>query len=339
MTTCVYETDVLFSESTLSYLLEAGPEVKQSALSKMITEVKELLEKLKRFIQETVFRKRVKAVEDAVKKNPELGEKKVKVVDIDNQLKVEEEFVKDLKKAKTPADVEKAKAKRKKALKIVAAAAVTITIAAGLLHIKNTRSRAKSLCDEYQKIVDLAEDNQKVPLLTDSRKAPLRLTDSRYQKVPLLTDGRDKRAKSLRDEYQKLLDLASDNANQVDAAHSQYYKKINKVSKSVRDKIRHEVSDRNDMQASKRKHKLLNLKVTSQDAITILDDDYFGRLFDLRKSYNPADVEKISQSKELYEEQLKIVREITKELNTSMTETMKSMSDITEKFINAVQEI
>lgn len=157
MTTCVYETDVLFSESTLSYLLEAGPEVKQSALSKMITKVKELLEKLKRFIQETVFRKRVKAVEDAVKKNPELGEKKVKVVDIDKKLKVEEEFVKDLKKAKTPADVERAKAKRKKALKIAAVAAAAITIAAGLLHIKNTRTRAKSLCDAYMQVIEDAE--------------------------------------------------------------------------------------------------------------------------------------------------------------------------------------
>lgn len=157
MTTCVYENDVLFSESTLSYLLEAGPEVKQSALSKMIARVKELLEKLKRFIQETVFRKRVKAVEDAVKKNPELGEKKVKVVDIDKKLKVEEEFVKDLKKAKTPADVERAKAKRKKALKIAAVAAAAITIAAGLLHIKNTRSRAKSLCDAYMQVIEDAE--------------------------------------------------------------------------------------------------------------------------------------------------------------------------------------
>ena len=157
MNTCVYETDVLFSESTLSYLLEAGPEVKQSALSKMIAKVKELLEKLKRFIQETVFRKRVKAVEDAVKKNPELGEKKVKVIDIDKKLKVEEEFVKDLKKAKTPADVEKAKAKRKKALKIVAAAAAAITIAAGLLHIKNTRTRTKNLCAAYSQVIDDAE--------------------------------------------------------------------------------------------------------------------------------------------------------------------------------------
>ena len=157
MTTCVYENDVLFSESTLSYLLEAGPEVKQSALSKMIAKVKELLEKLKRFIQETVFRKRVKVVEDAVKKNPELGEKTVKVVDIDKKLKVEEEFVKDLKKAKTPADVEKAKAKRKKALKIAAVAAAAITIAAGLLHIKNTRSRAKSLCDAYMQVIEDAE--------------------------------------------------------------------------------------------------------------------------------------------------------------------------------------
>ena len=157
MTTCVYETDVLFSESTLSYLLEAGPEVKQSALSKMIAKVKELLEKLKRFIQETVFRKRVKAVEDAVKKNPELGEKKVKVVDIDKKLKVEEEFVKDLKKAKTPADVEKAKAKRKKALKIAAVAAAAITIAAGLLHIKNTRTRTKNLCEAYSQVIEDAE--------------------------------------------------------------------------------------------------------------------------------------------------------------------------------------
>lgn len=157
MNTCVYENDVLFSESTLIYLLEAGPEVKQSALSKMISKVKELLEKLKRFIQETVFRKRVKAVEDAVKKNPELGEKKVKVIDIDKQLKVEEEFVKDLKKAKTPADVEKAKAKRKKALKIAAVAAAAITIAAGLLHIKNTRTRTKNLCDAYSQVIDDAE--------------------------------------------------------------------------------------------------------------------------------------------------------------------------------------
>lgn len=157
MNTCVYETDVLFSESTLSYLLEAGPEVKQSALSKMIAKVKELLEKLKRFIQETVFRKRVKAVEDAVKKNPELGEKKVKVIDIDKQLKVEEEFVKDLKNAKTPADVEKAKAKRKKALKIAAVAAAAITIAAGLLHIKNTRTRTKNLCDAYSQVIEDAE--------------------------------------------------------------------------------------------------------------------------------------------------------------------------------------
>lgn len=157
MTTCVYETDVLFSESTLSYLLEAGPEVKQSALSKMISKVKELLEKLKRFIQEIVFKKRVKAVEDAVKKNPELGEKKVKVVDIDKTLKVEEEFVKDLKKAKTPADVEKAKAKRKKALKIAAVAAAAITIAAGLLHIKNTRTRTKNLCEAYSQVIDDAE--------------------------------------------------------------------------------------------------------------------------------------------------------------------------------------
>ena len=159
MTTCVYETDVLFSESTLIYLLEAGPEVKQSALSKMISKVKELLEKLKRFIQETVFRKRVKAVEDAVKKNPELGEKKVKVVDIDKKLKVEEEFVKDLKNAKTPADVEKAKAKRKKALKIAAVAAAAITIAAGLLHIKNTKTRTKNLCDAYMQVIGNAEES------------------------------------------------------------------------------------------------------------------------------------------------------------------------------------
>ena len=159
MNTCVYETDVLFSESTLSYLLEAGPEVKQSALSKMISKVKELLATLKRFIQETVFKKRVKAVEDAVKKNPELGEKEVKVIDIDKKLKVEEEFVEDLKKAKTPADVEKAKAKRKKALKIAAVAAAAITIAAGLLHIKNTRSRAKSICDAYMQVIGNAEES------------------------------------------------------------------------------------------------------------------------------------------------------------------------------------
>lgn len=333
MTTCVYETDVLFSESTLSYLLEAGPEVKQSALSKMIAKVKELLEKLKRFIQETVFRKRVKAVEDAVKKNPELGEKKVKVVDIDKQLKVEEEFVNDLKKAKTPADVEKAKAKRKKALKIVAAAAAAITIAAGLLHIKNTRSRAKSLCDEYQKVLDQADDNQKKVYL---------LTDSRYQKVPLLTDGSDKRAKSLRGEYQKLLDQTYVNADQVDAAHSQEYAKISKVGKMVRDKLSHEIPDKKDLRASKRELKRRDLLWKAHDDVTKLTDDYLDRIFKLRDSYNPADAENVkrfSQSKELYEEQLAIVREITKEINTSMIETMKSMGDVTEKYMNAMKNI
>lgn len=332
MTTCVYETDVLFSESTLSYLLEAGPEVKQSALSKMIAKVKELLEKLKRFIQETVFRKRVKAVEDAVKKNPELGEKTVNVVDIDKKLKVEEEFVKDLKKAKTPADVEKAKAKRKKALKIVAAAAVTITIAAGLLHIKNTRNRAKSLCDEYQEIVDRADDNLKV--------TPL-LTDSRHQKVLLLTDGSDKRAKSLRDEYQKLQDLADDSMDRVSKTYSHYYGTKMKVQKSVRERIKKEMPEKSDKRAA-RNRKLFDLGGTAYHDLENLDEDYVDRISTLTKSFDPTDAENIkrfSQSKELYEERLELVREITKEINTSMAGTMKSMSDITEKFINAVQEI
>ena len=334
MTTCVYETDVLFSESTLSYLLEAGPEVKQSALSKMITKVKELLEKLKRFIQETVFRKRVKAVEDAVKKNPELGEKTVKVVDIDKKLKVEEEFVKDLKKAKTPADVEKAKAKRKKALKIAAVAAVTITIAAGLLHIKNTRSRTKSLCNEYQEIVDLAIDTQKV--------SPPLLTDSRHQKVPLITDGSDRRAKSLRDEYQKLKDLADSSIRQVSVSYTQHNHKKDKASKSVRERIRQEMPDKNDKRASTRKRKLTNLGVEADGTILTLGDDYIDRISTLVKPYDPTDAENIkrfSQSKELYEKRLDLVREITKEINTSMTETMKSLDYVTETFINAIQEI
>lgn len=331
MNTCVYETDVLFSESTLSYLLEAGPEVKQSALSKMISKVKELLEKLKRFIQETVFRKRVKAVEDAVKKNPELGEKKVKVVDIDKKLKAEEEFVKDLKKAKTPADVEKAKAKRKKALKIAAVAAAAITIAAGLLHIKNTRGRTKSLCDEYQKLLDLADDNQKVPLLTD-----------RHQKVPLLTDGSDRRAKSLHDEYQKLQDLADSNIDQVSRSYTQHNNKKNKAIKSVRERIRQEMPDKNDKRAYTRRRKLTNLGVEAYGTIITLGDDYIDRTSTLVKSYDPADAENIkrfSQTKELYEKRLDLVREITKEINTSMTETMKSLDYVTETFINAIQEI
>lgn len=332
MTTCVYETDVLFSESTLSYLLEAGPEVKQSALSKMIAKVKELLEKLKRFIQETVFRKRVKAVEDAVKKNPELGEKTVKVVDIDKKLKVEEEFVKDLKKAKTPADVEKAKAKRKKALKIAAVAAAAITIAAGLLHIKNTRNRAKSLCDEYQEIVDRADDNLKV--------TPL-LTDSRHQKVLLLTDGSDKRAKSLRDEYQDLQDLADDNMDQVSRAHTFYYNTKRKVQKNVRERIKKEMPDKSDKRDA-RHRKLRDLGIATGNDLENLGEDYIDRISTLKKSYNPTDVENIkrfSQSKELYEKRLELVHETMKEINMSMTETMKSMSDVTEKFINAVQEI
>lgn len=300
MTTCVYETDVLFSESTLSYLLEAGPEVKQSALSKMIARVKELLEKLKRFIQETVFRKRVKAVEDAVKKNPELGEKKVKVVDIDKKLKVEEEFVKDLKKAKTPADVERAKAKRTKALKIAAVAAAAITIAAGLLHIKNTRSRAKSLCDEYQKLLDLAEDTNK-------------WVSSEYNDQYDIMNSATKTAKSI---------IKSDMSDDSKFAGDNYA-----LSRSAR-----------------REGKLLDLRQSAGKKLEDLNDAYHIRAkrSALKKSYNPDDAEnvkKYSRSKKQYEGQMELVRGIAKELNTSMTETMKSMSDVTEEYVKALQTI
>ena len=300
MTTCVYETDVLFSESTLSYLLEAGPEVKQSALSKMISKVKELLEKLKRFIQETVFRKRVKAVEDAVKKNPELGEKKVKVVDIDKKLKVEEEFVKDLKKAKTPADVERAKAKRKKALKIAAVAAAAITIAAGLLHIKNTRSRAKSLCDEYQKLLDLAEDKNK-------------WVSSEYNDQYDIMKSATKTAASI---------IRSDMSDDSKFAGDNY------------------ALDR----YTRRQGKLLDLRQSAGKKLNDLNDAYHIRAkrSALKKSYNPDDAEnvkKYSRSKKQYEGQMELVRGIAKELNTSMIETMKSMSDVTEEYVKALQTI
>ena len=284
MTTCVYETDVLFSESTLSYLLEAGPEVKQSALSKMISKVKELLEKLKRFIQETVFKKRVKVVEDAVKKNPELGEKEVKVIDIDKKLKVEEEFVKDLKKAKTPADVEKAKAKRKKALKIAAVAAAAITIAAGLLHIKNTKTRTKNLCDEYQ----------------------------------------------------KLLDLADDSIRQVNTAFDDYSRKVNTAS-------------------TKAKEQFLDSKNYSKlGLITNSDHGTSKQLHDARREHgwlssspkrlgiDPADTDDIklfAKRKTVYDARISMVRTLTEQINTSMTETMKTMGDVTETHMKALQSV
>lgn len=157
MTTCVYETDVLFSESTLSYLLEAGPEVKQSALSKMIAKVKELLEKLKRFIQETILNKKMKEVDNAAKKNPKLAEKEVKIPDMDKILKVEEEFAKDLSNAKTVNDVEKAKQKRKKARKIAVVATITITVASALVYMRGVSKRARKLHETYNHVMDVCD--------------------------------------------------------------------------------------------------------------------------------------------------------------------------------------
>lgn len=157
MTTCVYETDVLFSESTLSYLLEAGPEVKQSALSKMIARVKELLEKLKRFIQETILNKKMKEVDNAAKKNPKLAEKEVKIPDMDKILKVEEEFAKDLSNAKTVNDVEKAKQKRKKARKIAVVATITITVASALVYMRGVSKRARKLHETYNHVMDVCD--------------------------------------------------------------------------------------------------------------------------------------------------------------------------------------
>ena len=157
MTTCVYENDVLFSESTLSYLLEAGPEVKQSALSKMIARVKELLEKLKRFIQETILNKKMKEVDNAAKKNPKLAEKEVKIPDMDKILKVEEEFAKDLSNAKTVNDVEKAKQKRKKARKIAVVATITITVASALVYMRGVSKRARKLHETYNHVMDVCD--------------------------------------------------------------------------------------------------------------------------------------------------------------------------------------
>lgn len=157
MNTCVYETDVLFSESTLSYLLEAGPEVKQSALSKMIAKVKELLEKLKRFIQETILNKKMKEVDNAAKKNPKLAEKEVKIPDMDKILKVEEEFAKDLSNAKTVNDVEKAKQKRKKARKIAVVATITITVASALVYMRGVSKRASKLHETYNHVMDVCD--------------------------------------------------------------------------------------------------------------------------------------------------------------------------------------
>lgn len=283
MNSCVYETDVLFSESTLTYLLEAGPEVKQSALSKMISKVKELLEKLKRFIQETVFRKRVKAVENVVKKNPELGEKTVKVVDIDKKLKVEEEFVKDLKKAKTPAEVERAKAKRKKALKIAAVAAAAITIAAGLLHIKNTRTRTKTLCDEYQKLLDLADDN-------------IRQVDTAF------------------DDYSRKVDKASVKAKEQ-LLDSKNYSKLGLITN-------YDHGTSKQLRDAKREHdwisgspKRLGIDPTDTDGI---------KLFAKRKNYDAR---------------IRVVQMLTEQINTSMTETMKTMGDVTETHMKALQSV
>lgn len=300
MTTCVYENDVLFSESTLSYLLEAGPEVKQSALSKMIAKVKELLEKLKRFIQETVFKKRVKAVEDAVKKNPELGEKKVKVVDIDKTLKVEEEFVKDLKKAKTPADVEKAKAKRKKALKIVAAAAAAITIAAGLLHIKNTRNRVKSICDGYYQVIEYANESIRnseaymFKLATDLDSAFPEPDEKRYSLYQRFEDGYHRFGDDPSPKVQKMKDVKSNTARQLAKKHLDH--------KSF-------VDSKTDSWISEYSKKIA------------------------------SNYEKIAKSKKLYNEYDKTIHSVLNSIAESENTVLKSMDKISKQCIDALHDI
>ena len=129
--------------------------------------------------------------------------------------------------------------------------------------------------------------------------------------------------------------------DQVSRAHTFYYNTKRKVQKNVRERIKKEMPDKSDKRDA-RHRKLRDLGIATGNDLENLGEDYLDRISTLKKSYNPTDVENIkrfSQSKELYEKRLELVHETMKEINMSMTETMKSMSDVTEKFINAVQEI
>lgn len=219
MTTCVYETDVLFSESTLTYLLEAGPEVQKSALSKMISKVKELLEKLKRFIQETILNKKMKEVDNAAKKNPKLAEKEVKIPDMDKILKVEEEFAKDLSNAKTVNDVEKAKQKRKKARNIAVVATITITVASALVYMRGVSKRARKLHETYNHAMDVCD--AKLEMITEEYAHQLARgdTDDNYFK-----------------KTEELLRKADDGSDEIVSAWSDIHSRLprsNRVKESL----------------------------------------------------------------------------------------------------------
>lgn len=146
------DIDTLFSEETIVFMEKASAPVKKSYISKMFEAVKSLVEKVSRFISDVAAKITGKKVNEAIRKNPKLGEKKVSVKKYNESVKAGNEAIAKLKKAKTPGECKRVRdeygKKRKKILAVTATVTVaTIAASAGALaiHNKNLKKVAEGL--------------------------------------------------------------------------------------------------------------------------------------------------------------------------------------------------
>ena len=150
------DIDTLFSEETVVFMEKASAPVKKSYISKMFEAVKSLVEKVSRFISDVAAQITGKKVDEAIRKNPKLGEKKVSIKKYNESVKAGNDAIAKLKKAKTPGECKRVRdeydRKRKKILAVTATVTVaTIAASAGALaiHNKNLKKVAAGL-EEHQ---------------------------------------------------------------------------------------------------------------------------------------------------------------------------------------------
>ena len=155
------DIDTLFSEETVVFMEKASAPVKKSYISKMFEAVKSLVEKVSRFISDVAAKITGKKVDEAIRKNPKLGEKKVSIKKYNESVKAGNDALAKLKKAKTPGECKRVRdeydKKRKKILAVTATVTVaTIAASAGALaiHNRNLKKVAAELEEHQNKYND-----------------------------------------------------------------------------------------------------------------------------------------------------------------------------------------
>ena len=156
---------IIFTEDAL--FVEAASDIIQTLVDSFIATVQKIKEAFLNFIQKKTTKDAIDKAEDAIKENPEVANKKIKVTDTSKLEKNAEDTIKDISKAHSVDEVvrrmDKYRKQRNTLIKITAA--VTITAAAAILLIKKADNKIiNKINEELKNAKDTLNDREKIIL-------------------------------------------------------------------------------------------------------------------------------------------------------------------------------